>query len=82
MVKFVKAVKGFSWNDMGRTALGFGVVGVGSALGQEIGSVISGYLAQRFICKSTTSKQLVMAISILSAIDMLMERFLGGKGVI
>jgi len=81
MPKFVKAVKGFSWEDMGRTALGFGIVGVGSAVGQEIGSLISGYLAQRFVCKSTFSKQLVMAVSILSTIDMLMERLMGGRGV-
>lgn len=81
MPKFVKAVKGFSWEDMGRTASGFIAVGVGSAVGQEIGSLISGYLAQRFLCKSTFSKQLVMAVGILSAIDIFMERAFGGRGV-
>lgn len=82
MVKFVKAVKGFSWMDMGRTAGGFVVVGLGSAVGQEIGALVGGYLGQRFICKTTLSKQLVMGVGILSAIDILLERAFGGRGAI
>lgn len=78
MPKFVKAVKGFDWGDVGRTAVGLGVIGLGSAiggggLGSAITSLISGYIAQGWICKGDFSKKFVFGISILNSIDLLME---------
>jgi len=75
MPKFIKKPS-IDWGDMGRTAVGLGMIGIGSAIGQEIGSIISGYVAQRWVCKSSFTKQFVMAIALLNAVDLLFERFI------
>ena len=42
-------------------------------IGKEIGSVVSGYVSQRWICKSEFSKKFIWYLSLLNALDMFLE---------
>lgn len=74
-----------------RAGAGFGLIGLGTAalggqgIGGAIGSIGGGVLASELLLggsKFGTEKKIVMAISVLNAVDLLLDAALNGRGVI
>jgi len=64
--------------DVLRTGSGLAVVGLGTAVGGEIGALLGGFVAKNYL----KSGNFVWNVAILSAVDTFLERIMKTKGVV
>jgi hypothetical protein len=76
LVKKIVTLAKSTLMDTVKTGLGLGLVGLGGGVAGEIGSLVAGYVASNHLVKGDSfSSKFVWYISILNAMDILMERF-------
>ena len=81
MVKLLERKGKWGWEESVRVLGGLSAVGLGGAVLGEAGTLIAGFAAKG-LAKTEFGQDLIWGIALLNAADLLLQRLIGGRGVV
>lgn len=81
MVKLIEMKGKFGLEESARVMGGLAAVGIGGAVLGEAGTLAAGFFSKK-LAKTEFGQNLIWGIALLNAADLLLQRLMGGRGVV